>query len=149
MITNVDVSSMKYQCIKCGETSRGEGYSFQLNGNQGPYCLNCFYKLKKEYSEKSCEDCAHFNDSLCELTKTKLVPTMFAYDEYFLQRMKCAYFQSDSDSINIDASMLKIKNFETAGRFEDAAQEYEKLGMLKEAGDTRRKGKTLLFFMLT
>jgi DNA-directed RNA polymerase subunit RPC12/RpoP len=37
--------------------------------------------------------------------------------------------------------MSSINNLILAGRYEEAAQVYEKLGMLKEAGDTRRKGK--------
>jgi rRNA maturation endonuclease Nob1 len=39
--------------------------------------------------------------------------------------------------------IARLKNLETADRYDDAARGYEELGMFKEAGELRRKNRTI------
>ena len=45
--------------------------------------------------------------------------------------------------------MARIKKFELTGRFEEAAKEYEKLGMKEKADDARKQIKEKTFQLLS
>jgi hypothetical protein len=127
---------MKYQCHSCQKTFSGSGLTIELDGKQDIYCVDCFWATKKDLTKETCEDCIHFTDESCQVTGEKLVATSVGMSPYFLQRMKCQHFLVNSESNIIE---VKIKNLEAQGCFEQAAQEYEKLGMTEKAEATRKK----------
>jgi rubrerythrin len=53
--------------------------------------------------------------------------------------MQCGYFTTNPDPTSI--GLARIKKFEMTNRYEDAANEYEKLGMQQKAEEARRKAK--------
>ena len=73
-----------------------------------------------------------FNFNSCELFGTEL-------EDLCASRANCKFFTSSSDPTAI--GMARIKKSEMTGRYEDAAIEYEKLGMAEKAAETRRRIK--------
>jgi DNA-directed RNA polymerase subunit RPC12/RpoP len=127
------------QCDECGKKFHGSGLSATLEGNQKTLCADCYGKIKEEYKKKkNCEDCNHFDDNSCKVTGSKLEPIAIGIDAFFTEAEKCTYY---TDEVEIEKKT--IENFEKAGRYEEAAQESEKLGMLEKAGQLRRKGKEI------
>lgn len=60
-------------------------------------------------------------------------------EEPYVNSATCGYFTTSSDPETV--AKARIKKFEMTGRYEDAAKEYEKLGMTEKAEETRSKGK--------
>lgn len=128
------------QCDGCGKRFPGSGLSLALEGKQGIFCADCYGRIRGEYDKKkNCDDCSHFDDESCELTGSKLKPVSIGIRDYFVQAEKCAHY---TDEKTRDGQKM-IENLEKAGRYEEAAQECEKLGMLEKAGQLRRKGKEI------
>jgi hypothetical protein len=126
------------QCDECGKRFSGSGLSVVLEGKQKTFCADCYGRIREEYDKKrNCDDCGHFDDESCELTGNKLKPISIGYRDYFVQAEKCAYYTGEETR----NAQKTIENFEKAGRYEEAAQECERLGMLEKAGQLRRKGK--------
>jgi ribosome-binding protein aMBF1 (putative translation factor) len=127
------------QCDGCGKRFRGSGLSVLLEGKQKTFCADCYGRIREEYDKKKkCDDCSHFDDESCELTGSKLKPIPIGYKDYFVQAEKCANYIDETQN-----AQKTIENFEKAGRYEEAAQGCEKLGMLEKAGQLRRKGKEI------
>ena len=128
------------QCDECGKRFHGSGLSATLEGNQKTLCADCYGKIKEEYKKKkNCEDCNHFDDASCKLTESKLEPVSIGNNDFFVQAEKCTYYTDEE----IESEKKTIENLEKAGRYEEAAQECEKLGMLDKAGQLRRKGREI------
>jgi len=128
------------QCDRCGKTFRGSGLSLTLDGKQMTLCADCYGKIKEEYDrKKNCDNCRHFKDDSCELTGSKLTSVSIGYRDYFVEAEKCSYYTEEE----IESGHKAIDNLEKAGRYEEAAEECEKLGMLERAGHLREKGKKI------
>ena len=124
------------QCDACGKRFSGSGLSLTLDGKKKTLCADCYGKIREEYSKKkNCDDCTHFDKDSCELTGSKLTPTSIGYRDYFVQAEKCAHYKEEE----IDSEQKAVENLEKAGRYEEAAQEWEKLGMLERAEHIRQK----------
>lgn len=121
----------KSQCQVCGVTFRGVSLNTVKDGKQVETCPPCFKKLDAEYKKTSCLACVFFNISSCDLFGTEL-------EEPYVNSASCGYFTTDPDPESV--AKARIKKFELTGRYEDAAKEYEKLGMQKRADETRSKG---------
>jgi hypothetical protein len=128
------------QCDRCGKKFRGSGLSLRLEGKDKTYCADCYTEIRKEYDKKKqCGDCRHFRGDSCEVTESKLVPISIGYKDYFVQAEGCSYYKDEE----IGPGQEDIENLEKAGRYEEAARECEKLGMLEKAGQLRRKAKEI------
>ncbi len=123
---------MKSKCQVCGVTFRGIPLIAVKDAKQVEACPTCFKKLDEEYRKNSCLACVFFNIGSCELFSTEL-------DEPYLNNLNCGYFTTNPDPETV--AKARIKKFEMTGRFEQAAKEYEKLGMAEKAEETRRKAK--------
>lgn len=123
---------MKSTCPVCGQTYRGIALNTVKDGKQVEVCPACYKTLDAEYRKNSCYACVFFHSGSCELFGTEL-------EEPYIQNFKCGFFTTSNDEATI--SSAKIKKYELSGRFEDAAKEYEKLGMKQEAVATRKKAE--------
>lgn len=122
----------KSQCQACGATFRGIPLYTVKDGKQIEACPSCYKKCDEQYRKTSCIACVFFNSGSCELFSTDL-------DEPYINSSTCDYFTTDTNPIAI--SKARIKKFELSGRFEDAAKEYEKIGMPEHAEEAREKAK--------
>jgi hypothetical protein len=123
------------RCDACGKKFSGSGLSLTLDGKQKTFCADCYAKIKEEYGKKkNCDDCTHFDKDSCELTGSKLAPTSIGYMDYFVQAEKCAYFKEE-----VESEQKAVDNLEKAGRYDEAAQMCEKLGMPERAEHLRQK----------
>ena len=126
---------MPSKCSACGKTSRGDMPVAKINGEERIYCADCFWKLEKEYkSKKNCEECSHFSKDACKKKDVPLEAVTIGYSTYFVQAENCGWFNTDKQ-VAID----EIRKLELAGRYEDAAAEYERLGMPDESVQARKK----------
>lgn len=126
---------MPTKCYSCGKVSKGNMPTAKIEDQERPYCADCYWKLEKEYKQKkTCDECAHFSKDRCKKTGIHLIPVTIGYNTYFTQAEKCVSFSTDKEVI-----LEEITKLELARRYEDAALEYEKLGMLDEAEQTRKK----------
>ncbi len=123
---------MKSTCPVCGQSYRGIALKTVKDGQSVEVCPVCYKTLDAEYRKNSCLACVFFHSGTCELYGTEL-------EEPYVQNAKCEFFTTGTDPSTV--AKAKIKKFEMAGRFEDAAKEYEKLDMKEEAEKTRRKIK--------
>ncbi|MFA7397979.1 MAG: hypothetical protein GX799_07450 [Crenarchaeota archaeon] len=121
---------MKSTCPVCTRTYRGIALSTVKGGNTVEVCPTCYKTLDAEYRKNSCIACAFFQSGTCELFGTDL-------DEPYVQNIKCNYYTTSRDPETI--AKVKIKKLELAGRYEEAAKEYETLGLKEKAAETRRK----------
>jgi hypothetical protein len=124
--------NMKSTCQVCGAVFRGVPLSTFKDGGQVEACPTCYQALEEEYKTNSCQACVFFNVGSCELFDTEL-------EEPYVQNVNCGYFTTDADPKNV--AKTRIKKFEMTNRYEDAAKEYEKLGMPDKAEQTRKKAK--------
>jgi rubrerythrin len=122
----------KSQCQACGTTFRGIPLYTVKDGKQIEACPSCYKKYDELYRKTSCLACVFFNSGTCELFSNEL-------DEPYVNSSKCDYFTTDT-SPNA-ASKARVKKFELSGRFEDAAREYEKMGLTAHAEEAREKAK--------
>lgn len=123
---------MKSQCQVCNATFRGIPLITVKDAKKVEVCPSCYEKYDAEYRKNSCIACVFFNVSSCELFGTDL-------EEPYLQNASCQYFTTDADPVCV--GMARIKKFEMTCRFEEAAKEYEKLGMQEKADEVRKKVK--------
>jgi hypothetical protein len=129
------------QCDECGKRFSGSGLSVVSEGKQKVFCADCYRKIREEYDKKRiCDDCSHFDHESCELTGSKLKPISIGDRDYFVQAEECVNY-TDEETRNAQET---IENLRKAGRYEEAAQECEKLRMLEKAGQLRRKGKEVM-----
>ncbi len=124
----------KSVCQVCGETFRGIPLYTVKDGKQVEACPTCYRKLDEAYRKNSCLACVFFNVSVCELFNTEL-------EEPYVKSASCNYFTTSADPETM--AKARIKKLEMSGRFENAAKEYEKLGMTQKAQETREKAKNL------
>ncbi len=124
---------MKSQCQVCHATFKGVPLNTVKDGKQVEACPACYRTLEEEYKKNSCLACVFFNVGSCELFGTEL-------EEPYVQNAKCTFFNTDPDDPQSIAK-ARIKRFEMTGRYEDAAKEYEKLGMQEKAEETRKRTK--------
>jgi len=124
----------KSVCQVCGETFRGIPLFTVKDGKQVEACPTCYRKLDEAYRKNSCLACVFFNVSACELLNTEL-------EEPYVKSASCGYFNTSTDPKTV--TKARIKKLEMSGRFENAAKEYEKLGMTQKAQETREKAKNL------
>jgi rubrerythrin len=122
----------KSVCRVCGVTFSGIPLITVKDGKQVEVCPTCYKTLDEEYRKNSCLACVFFNISSCELFGTEL-------DEPYVNNATCEFFTTSSDPETV--AKAKIKKFEMTGRFEDAAQEYEKIDMPEKAQEARSMGK--------
>lgn len=128
---------MDVKCYGCGKTSKGNMPKAKIDGEERSYCADCYWKLDKQYKDKqTCEECAHFSDDKCKKTNEVLVPVTIGFNTYYVQAEQCKHFSSDKE-----AFIEEIKKLETAGKFDEAALEYEKLGMTEQAEQARKRIK--------
>ena len=114
------------QCDECGKKFHGSGLNATLEGNQKTLCADCYGKIKEEYKKKkNCEDCNHFDDDSCKVTGSKLEPIAIGINAFFTEAEKCTYFTDEE----IESKEKTVENLEKAGRYEEVAQECERLGM--------------------
>ena len=123
---------MKSICQVCSQTYRGIPLNTVKDGEQVDVCPACYKTLDAEYRKNSCIACVFFHIGTCELFGTEL-------EEPYVQNQQCDYFTTSTDPESV--AKARIKKFEMTGRFEDAAKEYEKLGMADKAEVARRKIK--------
>jgi len=127
------------KCYNCGKTSKGNMPTAKIDGEERPYCADCYWKLEKEYKlKKTCEDCAHFNDEHCKKTDVALVPVTIGYNNYFVQAENCNYFNADKEVF-----LQEAKKLEAESQFEEAALLYEKLDMPEQAEASRKNIKAI------
>jgi hypothetical protein len=119
-------------CQVCGVNFRGIPLNTVKDGKKVEVCPACYRKLDEEYRKNSCLACVFFNVSTCELFGTEL-------DEPYVNSATCEYFTTNPDPATV--SKARIKKFEMTGRYEDAAKEYEKIGMPEKAAEARSMGK--------
>jgi len=126
------------KCHDCGKVSRfGNMPTAKIDNQERSYCADCYWKLEKQYKQKkTCDDCSYFIKDRCSKNDVKLVPAMIGYTPYFVQAENCKNY-----SDNKDEALGEIKKLEAAGKYEDAACAYEKLGMDEEAEKVRKKEK--------
>lgn len=122
----------KSQCQVCNATFRGIPLYTVKDGKQVEACPTCYKRLDELYRKTSCLACVFFNVSNCELFHTDL-------DEPYINSATCNFFTTDNNPETV--AKLKIKKLESSGRFEDAAKEYEKLGLTKQATEAKQKAK--------
>lgn len=123
---------MKSNCQVCGATFKGIPLITVKDGKQVEACPSCFKTLDEEYKKNSCIACVFFNMGSCELFGTDL-------EEPYVQNKDCDYFGTDPDPTSI--AKARIKKYELTGRFDKAAEEYEKLGMKDQAEEAIKKVK--------
>ena len=119
---------MKSTCPVCGQTYRGIALTTVKDAQPIEVCPTCYKTLDAEYRKTSCLACVFFDSGACELFATEL-------EEPYVASAKCGYFTTSTDESAV--ARARIKKFEMSGRFEDAAREYEKLGMQAEAQEAR------------
>jgi hypothetical protein len=133
-------------CCVCGKVFSGEGPTVTIEGEKRTYCADCFWQLRVDYDKKkTCDSCAYFFDDSCEKTGKAIVPISIGIRDYFVQAETCGQYSSEKEgsaAINENRNS-RIKKLEKAGRYEEAAREYEKLGMLENAGLIRKKEKKI------
>ena len=122
----------KSQCRVCGVSFRGIPLITVKDGKQVEACPTCYKKLDQEYRKNSCLACVFFNLSTCELFNNEL-------EEPYVNSATCEFFTTNPDPETL--AKVRIKKFEMSGRYEDAAKEYEKIGMPEKAEEARRIGK--------
>ena len=122
----------KSVCQVCGATFRGIPLYTVKDGKQVEACPACYKTLDEEYRKNSCLACVFFNVSSCELFSTEL-------DEPYVNSATCEFFTTNPDPETV--AKARIKKFEMTGRFEDAAREYEKIGMPEKAAEARSMAK--------
>ena len=122
----------KSQCQVCNATFRGVPLYTVKGTKQVEVCPSCYKTLDEIYRKTSCLACVFFNASNCELFSTEL-------DEPYINSATCTYFTTDTNPVTV--SKARIKKFEMTGKFEDAAKEYEKLGLTVHAEEAREKAK--------
>ncbi len=122
----------KSQCQVCGVTFSGIPLITVKDGKQVEACPACYRKLDEEYRKNSCIACVFFNVGSCELFSTDL-------DEPYVQSATCEFFTTNPDPATV--AKARIKKFEMTGRYEDAAKEYEKIGMPEKAAEARSMAK--------
>jgi len=123
------------RCEVCGKKFSGSGLSLTLDGKQKTFCADCYAKIKEEYGKKkNCDDCTHFNKDSCKLTGSKLTPTSIGYMDYFVQAEKCVYYKEE-----VESEQEAVDNLEKAGRYDEAAQMCEKLGIQERAEHLRQR----------
>jgi hypothetical protein len=122
----------KSQCQVCGKTFGGIPLMTVKDGKQVEACPACYRTLNEIYQKTSCLACVFFNVSSCELFGTEL-------EEPYVNSSSCGFFTTDENPEAV--AKARIKKFEMTGRYEKAAQEYEKIGMPKKAQEMRRKAK--------
>jgi hypothetical protein len=120
----------KSTCQVCNTTFRGIPLNTVKDGKQVEACPACFKKLDAEYRKNSCLSCAFFHVGTCELFGTEL-------DEPYVSNLTCGFFTTETDAESV--ANARIKKFEMAGRFEEAAQEYDKIGKPELAKAERNK----------
>jgi hypothetical protein len=123
----------KSQCQACGVTFKGIPLYCIKGGKQIEACPTCYKKLDEIYRKTSCLACVFFNVSTCDLFKTDL-------DEPYINSTTCNFFTTDTNPETI--SKARIQKFEMSGRFEDAAREYEKLGLHQKASEAKLRAKS-------
>src|SRR4030042_4769608 len=131
---------MKSICPVCSQPYRGIALNTVKDGKTVEVCPNCYKTLDAEYRKNSCLACVLFHVGTCELYGTEL-------EEPYVQNAKCEHFTTSTDSKT--ASMSRIKKFELTGRFEEAAKEYEKLGMKDKVEEARKQIKEKTFQLLS
>jgi hypothetical protein len=122
----------KSQCQVCGATFRGIPLITVKGGKKVEVCPPCYKKLDEEYRKNSCLACVFFNIGSCELFNTEL-------DEPYINNATCEFFTTDSDPTKV--TLARIKKLEITGRYEEAAREYEKIGMPEKAAKARKMKK--------
>ena len=122
----------KSLCQVCGATFRGIPLITVKDGKQVEACPTCYKKLDEEYRKNSCLACVFFNVSSCELFGTEI-------DEPYINNATCEFFTTNPDPATV--AKARIKKFEMTGRFEEAAKEYEKIGLPEKAAEARNIGK--------
>jgi hypothetical protein len=122
----------KSVCQVCGATFRGIPLYSVSDGKRVEVCPPCYKKLDEAYRKNSCLACVFFNVSNCELFNSEL-------EEPYVKSATCSYFTTSKDPAAI--AKARIKKFETTGRFENAAKEYEKLGLKGKAEEMRTKAE--------
>lgn len=126
---------MPVKCYTCSKTSRGKMPTATINGQERSYCADCYWKLQKEYQQKkTCEGCAYFAKDRCKKTKAILPAVTIGYETFFTGAEKCGSFSEDKEIVVEEAKKLM-----TQGKYEEAACEYEKLGMTEQAEKARKK----------
>jgi rubrerythrin len=124
------ISMTKSVCQVCGASFRGISLSTVKDGVQVEVCPSCYKKLDEEYKKNSCYACVFFHIGNCELFGTEL-------DEPYVNSATCEFFTTTADPEAV--ARARIKKFEMTGRFEAAAQEYEKIGLPEKAAEARSK----------
>jgi hypothetical protein len=122
----------KSTCPVCNQQYRGIALHTVKVGKAVEVCPACYKTLDVAYRKNSCLACVFFHSGLCELFGTDL-------EEPYVQNAKCGHFTTSTDPESIGKA--KAKKLELTGRFEDAAKEYEKLGMQQKAEETLKKAK--------
>jgi|WetSurMetagenome_2_1015567.scaffolds.fasta_scaffold26073_3 hypothetical protein len=126
---------MPSKCYGCGKASRGDMPKAKVNGEERSYCADCLWKLDKEYKQKkNCDECAHFGKEKCKKTGKTLQATTIGFGIYFTEAENCRSYNTDQQ-----VALEEIRQLELAGRFEDVVAEYERLGMVDEASEARKK----------
>ena len=122
----------KSTCQVCNAQFRGIPLITVKDGKQVEACPSCYRKLDEEYRKNSCLACVFFHVGTCELFGTEL-------EEPYVNNATCEFYTTNPDPAA--ASKARIKKFEMAGRFEDAAKEYEKIGQADKAAEARSMAK--------
>jgi len=123
------------KCYTCGKESRGGMPTAKINGEERTYCADCYWKVEKEYKgKKNCDECSYFTEETCKKKGRKVECAKVGYTEYYPEAEGCASFSTDKE-----VAMAEIHKLEKQGKFEDAADAYDRWGMTVEAQAARRK----------
>ncbi len=123
------------KCYRCGKESRGGMPTARIGGQVRTYCADCYWKIENEYkSKRSCDECSFFVEETCKKKGKKLDAIVVGFNDYFVEAEKCRDFSTDKD-----AAVGEIKKLEAQGKYEEAAEGYDRWGMTAEAETVRGK----------
>jgi hypothetical protein len=110
----------------------------RIDGEERTYCADCYWKVEKEYKgKKNCDECSYFAEETCNKKGKKLRCVTVGFTDYFVEAEDCGDFSNDKE-----VAVGEIRKLEAAGKFDEAAEGYDRWGMTAEAEAARKKAPT-------
>ena len=126
------------KCYGCGKESRGGMPTARINGEERSYCADCYWKVEKEYKGKrNCDECSYFAEETCKKRGRKLEVVRVGFADYYPEAEQCGDFSTDKE-----VAVKEIRKLEAQGKFDEAAEAYDRWGMAAEAETARHKAPT-------
>ena len=117
------------KCYGCGKESRGGMPTARIDGEERSYCADCYWKVEKEYKGKrNCDECSYFAEETCKKRGRKLEVVRVGFADYYPEAERCGDFSNDKE-----VAVKEIRKLEAQGKFDEAAEAYDRWGMAAEA----------------